>query len=158
MEDGDARVGLTEAAHAGGAAVGRAGAGRDEPTDQRGDLGGEAPLSQTSTRQPDTHHVPVPIHAPHGAGQQVAEMDGVKRALNKSEEASAHANMSLWRVLKRHKMHTEELLAVASITSVKTMLVDIGDGSTVQNLPSNKKKRAEKAMKFIVDRIGENPM
>ena len=78
MEDGDARVGLNEAAHAGGAAVGRAGAGPDEPTDQRGDL--------------------------------------------------------------------------------KTMLVDIGDGSTVQNLPSNKKKRAEKAMKFIVDRIGENPM
>ena len=85
-------------------------------------------------------------------------MDGVKRALNKSEEASAHANMSLWRVLKRHKMHTEELLAVASITSVKTMLVDIGDGSTVPNLPKTKQKRAEKAMKFIVDRIGENPM
>ena len=86
------------------------------------------------------------------------EMDGVKRALNESEEASAHSNMALWRVLKRQKMHTEELLADATITSVRAMLVDIGDGSTVPNLPSNKKKRAEKAMKFIVDRIGENPM
>ena len=87
------------------------------------------------------------------------EMDRVKRALNESEEASAHSNiMSLWRVLKRQNMHTEELLADATITAVRAMLVDIGDGSTVPNLRSNKKKRAEKAMELIVDRFGENPM